>query len=51
MISCRPTIYLESLSVFFEAVYIPPKTDAETKFTLNELYTANRKTLIQRRLS
>ena len=41
MISCRPH-YLprEFISTFFVAVYIPPQTDAGTKTTLNELYTA-----------
>jgi hypothetical protein len=41
MISCRPH-YLprEFSSVFFVTVYIPPQTDAGTKTTLNELYTA-----------
>ena len=41
MISCRPH-YLprEFSSVFFLAVYIPPQTEAGTKTTLNELYSA-----------
>ena len=41
MISCRPH-YLprDFTSVFFEAVYIPPQTDADTKTALDELYTA-----------
>ena len=41
MIRCRPH-YLprEFSSVFFVAVYIPPQTDAGSKTTLNELYTA-----------
>ena len=38
-------------SVFFIAVYIPLQTDAGTKTTLNELHSANRKTLTQRRRS
>ena len=41
MVSCRPH-YLprEFSSVFSVAVYIPPQTDAGTKTTLNELYSA-----------
>jgi hypothetical protein len=40
MISCRPH-YLpkEFLSIFFEAVYLPPQTDVATKSAINELYT------------
>ena len=41
MISCRPN-YLprDFSSVFFVAVYIPPQSEAGTKTTLNELYSA-----------
>ena len=41
MLSCRPH-YLrrEFSSVFFVAAYIPPQTEAGTKTTLNELYSA-----------
>ena len=41
MISCRPH-YLprEFSSTFFMVVYLSPQTDAGTKTTLNELYTA-----------
>ena len=41
MISCRPQ-YLprDFSSIFFIAVYIPPQTDAGTKATFNEQYTA-----------
>ena len=41
MISCRPH-YLprDFSSVFFIAVYIPPQSEAGTKKTLNELYSA-----------
>ena len=41
MISCRQH-YLprEFSSVFFVAVYIPPQSNASTKTTLNELYSA-----------
>jgi hypothetical protein len=40
MISCGPHYHLESLSVFIEAFYIPPQTDAGTKTALNELKSA-----------
>jgi hypothetical protein len=41
MISCRPH-YLprEFSSVCFEAVYLPPQTDAGSKTALHELYKA-----------
>jgi hypothetical protein len=40
MISCRPHYSpREFSSIFFVVVYLPP-TDAGTKTTLNELYTA-----------
>jgi hypothetical protein len=54
MISRRPH-YLprDFSSVFFVAVYIPPRTDAGTKTALNELYTAisKQETLTQKRRS
>ena len=37
MISYLPR---EFSSIFYVAVYLPPQTDAGTKTTLNELYTA-----------
>ena len=41
MIGCRPHhLPREFSSVFFVDVNIPPQTDAGTKTTLNEMYTA-----------
>jgi endonuclease/exonuclease/phosphatase (EEP) superfamily protein YafD len=41
MISCRQHYLPREFSfVFFGAVYIPPQTEAGTKTTLNELYSA-----------
>ena len=41
MISCRPHYLLRQFSfIFFVAVYIPPQSEAGTKITFNELYSA-----------